>query len=150
VGRSGARTVDRARTGRRRARHHRARTGATVKHLGTIAGRVCYAFDNVLLFAKAGGAWAHDEYRAFNANTAIETLIASANDTRWGWIAGGGVEWGFAPNWSAKIEFDYLDFGGKNITISSIPGATPPTRTFHIDQQIVLVKVGVNYRFVVR
>jgi outer membrane immunogenic protein len=123
------------------------RTGTTVDRLGTIAARAGYAFDNVLLFAKGGGAWTHDIYRAFNANTANETLIASASGTRWGWMVGAGIEYGFAPNWSAKIEFDYLDFGTERIVLASVPGVTPATRAFDIAQTISLVKVGVNYRF---
>lgn len=125
----------------------RARTGTTVDQFGTIAARAGYAFHNVLVFGKAGGAWAHDVYRAFNANTANETLLASAAGTRWGWMVGAGVEYGFAPNWSAKIEVDYLDFGTQRIVLTAVPGVTPPTRAFDIAQSISLVKVGINYRF---
>ena len=123
------------------------RTGTTVDNLGSIAGRVGYAFDRVLVFAKGGGAWAHDDYRAFNANTANERLIASASGTRWGWMAGGGLEYGLTPNWSAKVEFDYFDFGSDRITLVSVPGVTPPTRAFDVEQTIALVKLGINYRF---
>ena len=62
-------------------------------------------------------------------------------------MAGAGVEYGLAPNWSAKIEFDYLWLGTKSITYVSVPGVTPPTRTFDVEQDIALVKVGINYRF---
>ena len=34
----------------------------------------------------------------------------SYDETRWGWTAGGGLEWGFAPNWSAKLEWLYMKF----------------------------------------
>jgi outer membrane immunogenic protein len=125
----------------------RVRTGTTVEHLGTIAGRIGYAFDNVLVFAKGGAAWTHDVYRAFNANTDTETLIASATGTRWGWMIGGGIEYGFAPNWSAKIEANYIDLGTERITLVSIPGVTPATRYFDIEQSVTLVKAGINYRF---
>jgi outer membrane immunogenic protein len=62
-------------------------------------------------------------------------------------MVGTGIEYGFAPNWSAKIEFDYLDFGTRRIILTSIPGVTPVTRAFDIEQSIALVKIGVNYRF---
>jgi outer membrane immunogenic protein len=124
-----------------------ARTGATVDYFGTIAARGGYAVNNVLLFVKGGGAWTHDVYRAFNANTANETLLASASGTRWGWMVGAGIEYGFAPNWSAKVEFDYLDFGTQRIVLNAVPGVTPATRAFDIAQTISLVKVGINYRF---
>jgi len=123
------------------------RIGTTVDRFGTIAGRLGYAFDRVLVFAKAGGAWAHDVYRAFDADTASETLIASASGTRWGWVVGGGVEYAIIGNWSTKIEFDYLDFGSERITLLSIPGVSPATRDVDVRQSIALVKVGINYRF---
>jgi outer membrane immunogenic protein len=123
------------------------RIGTTVEHLGTVAARVGYAFDRVLVFGKGGAAWAHDIYRAFNANGTVEKEIASASDTRWGWMAGGGVEYAFAGNWSAKVEFDYLDFGTERVTLVSIPGVTPATRSFDVRQNIAVVLIGVNYRF---
>jgi len=123
------------------------RVGTTVDHLGTVAARGGYAFDNVLVFAKVGAAWAHDVYRDFNLDTVPETLVASASGTRWGWMVGVGVEYGFAPNWSAKIEFDYLDLGTQRITLTSVPGVIPATRAFDVEQTVALVKVGVNYRF---
>jgi outer membrane immunogenic protein len=125
----------------------RVRTGTTVDQLGTAALRVGYAFDNVLLFGKGGAAWAHDIYRAFNANTAAETLIASATGTRFGWMIGGGIEVGFAANWSAKLEVNYMDFGTERITLISNPGVTPATRAFDVEQTVLLVKAGINYRF---
>jgi outer membrane immunogenic protein len=123
------------------------RTGTTVENFGTIAGRLGHAFDRTLLYVKGGGAWVHETYRAFNANTADETLIASASGTRWGWMVGAGLEYSLLPNWSAKVEFDYLDFGTARITLVSIPGATPPTRDFDVRQSISVVKLGLNYRF---
>ena len=123
------------------------RTGTTVEHLGSIAGRAGYAWDRSLFYVKGGAAWAHDVYRAFNANTANETVIASTSGTRWGWMVGAGYEYAFFGNWSAKVEFNYLDFGNESVTLTSIPGATPPTRTFDVRQDIALVMVGINYRF---
>lgn len=123
------------------------RTGTTVENFGSIAGRLGYAWDRSLFYVKGGAAWAHDVYRAFNANTADETLIASASGARWGWMIGAGLEYGLTPNWSAKVAFDYLDFGTERIALVSIPGAAPPTRDFDVRQSISVVKVGLNYRF---
>ena len=36
------------------------------------------------------------------------------NFTKTGWTAGGGVEWAFLPNWSAKVEYLYTDLSGNN------------------------------------
>jgi outer membrane immunogenic protein len=122
------------------------RTGTTVEHLGTIAARLGYALDRSLIFVKGGAAWAHDVYRAIDTN-AGERLLASATDTKWGWMVGVGYEYAFLGNWSAKIEYDYLGFGTQSITLVSVPGVTPPTRTFDVSQNISLVKAGINYRF---
>jgi len=123
-----------------------ASAGTTVDHFGTIAARIGYALDRGLLFAKGGGAWAHDIYRATDEDTG--TPLAGARDTRWGWMAGVGYEYAFLGNWSAKVELDYLWLGTKSITYVAVSSdVTPPTRTFDVEQAIGLVKVGINYRF---
>jgi outer membrane immunogenic protein len=58
-------------------------------------------------------------------------------------MAGIGYEYAFIGNWSAKIEFDDLGFGDKRITVTG-PGVSRP---FDVDQNIMLVKAGINYRF---
>ena len=62
-------------------------------------------------------------------------IIAAAGDTRTGWTVGTGLEWALGQNWSAKIEYNYLDFGDDTIAGIST------------DSQNHLVKLGLNYRF---
>jgi outer membrane immunogenic protein len=62
-------------------------------------------------------------------------------------MVGIGYEYAFLGNWSAKIEYDYLGLGTERITVVTVPGITPPTRQFDVRQDILLVKVGINYRF---
>ena len=51
------------------------------------------------------GGFAYGEFRdGFTQSSAIQT----------GWTAGGGVEWMFMPNWSAKLEYLYSDISGGN------------------------------------
>jgi outer membrane immunogenic protein len=111
-----------------------------VDFLGTIAGRAGVAFDMALLYLKAGGAWAHDKYDI----TLAGVTGANASETRFGWMIGAGLEYAFAPNWSAKIEYNYLDFGNKSVTFTGIGGLTGAT---DINQNINIVKAGFNYRF---
>ncbi|MGA7972523.1 MAG: outer membrane protein [Pseudolabrys sp.] len=61
--------------------------------------------------------------------------------TRWGWTVGGGVEMMFAPAWSAKLEYLYVDLG-KFTTIGD--GTAPP---FDVSYHTNLVRAGVNYHF---
>jgi hypothetical protein len=37
---------------------------------------------------------------------------------RRGWMAGVGLEFGLFDNWSAKIEYDYLGFGSRDVTLN--------------------------------
>jgi hypothetical protein len=76
-----------------------------VDALGTFAGRLGFALDRVLLYGKGGTAFANDKYE-------INSLTASrSNETRWGWMVGAGIEYSFSDNRSAKIEYNYIDFG---------------------------------------
>ena len=61
---------------------------------------------------------------------------------------GGGVEWAFWQNWSAKVEYDYYDFSTRNLalpgTIFGVPEIVPG---INVKETISTVKFGVNYRF---
>jgi outer membrane immunogenic protein len=111
--------------------------------LGTVAARVGVAWDRVLLYAKGGGAWAHDQFW-----TSIPGLPVgqSRTETRGGWMTGLGIEYAFLGNWSVKLEYDHLDFGTRRETLLSVaPGVGP--FEYDVRQRIDLVKVGLNYRF---
>jgi len=68
----------------------------------------------------------------------------SGNATRSGWLIGVGVEYAFWQNVSAKIEFDHIDFGSKDITTSDAAGDFV---IFNIGQRLNILKTGVNYKF---
>jgi outer membrane immunogenic protein len=115
------------------------------KDYALATGRLGYAADNWLFFAKGGGAWAQTSSSGtgFLASGAVfDTTTASA--TRSGWVVGAGVEWGFAPNWSAKLEYNHMDFGNTNVSVlSSVSGNLNVSSTSTVE----VVKGGVNYRF---
>ena len=52
-------------------------------------------------------------------NFGITCDFGSASKTRTGWTIGGGVEWRFAPQWSAFLEGNYYDFGNNDRNIST-------------------------------
>jgi outer membrane immunogenic protein len=62
---------------------------------------------------------------------------------------GTGVEYAFYGSWSAKVEYDYLDFGTQAVTFPGLPAFDPQFigTTVAIRQRIQLVKFGLNYRF---
>jgi outer membrane autotransporter protein len=100
---------------------------------------------NYFLRLKGGGAWGQGSSSGsvvLANGTVFETTSSSSN--RSGWVIGAGVEWGFAPNWSAKIEYNHIDFGSSNVAINgTVTGISNVSSTDMID----VVKAGVNYRF---
>ena len=93
---------------------------AKVDALGTFAGRLGFALDRVLLYGKGGIAFANDKYE-------LNSIAAyRANETRWGWMAGAGIEYSFTDNWSAKIEYNYLDFGTRAVRFTDTTGTFFP------------------------
>jgi opacity protein-like surface antigen len=113
-----------------------------VNSLGTLAARIGVTLDRTLLYAKAGAAWAHDKYH-MNSFEFIDVLDGS--QTRWGWMGGGGLEYAFAPDWSAKVEYDYLDLGTARVVFMDTVDPTPVP--IDIRQNLHLIKLGINYRF---
>ena len=73
--------------------------------VATARARAGYAVNNLLFFGTGGYAAAGVEAGIKDSGT--NAVLASATSTRSGWTAGGGLEWGFAPNWSAKFEYLY-------------------------------------------
>ncbi|MBR1265939.1 porin family protein [Bradyrhizobium sp. AUGA SZCCT0222] len=114
-----------------------------VDAFGLLTGQVGYAANNVLFYVKGGAAVTADRYR-INA-TVGNALIASSNDdNRWGGVVGAGLEYGFAPNWSAAVEYDHLFMGNRTSTFTNVAGGTFSER---IRQDVDLVTVRVNYRW---
>jgi opacity protein-like surface antigen len=120
----------------------------------TLTGRLGYAAGRALLYAKGGAAWTHGTVDMFfNQNnfgpgftTAVFNSSSSVDAT--GWTVGGGIEYALTPAWSAKLEYDYLDFGGRNVAtpyaVGNPSGLTAPVTS--VAQQVHQVKFGVNYR----
>jgi outer membrane immunogenic protein len=100
--------------------------------LASITGRVGYSWDRFLVYGKGGVGFAHDRY-ALNNFTAIGGVTCfngvfvacntSAGADRTGWVAGAGLEWAFAPNWSALFEYDHYGFDSKRVVFAHPFGA---------------------------
>jgi len=113
--------------------------------IASVTGRLGWAADRWLIYAKGGAAWAGDQYAA-DVPIFIEHL--STNETRAGWTVGGGVEWAFWQNWSAKVEYDYYDFGTRDVTFTgTIFGFPELVPGINVKETISTVKFGINYRF---
>jgi outer membrane immunogenic protein len=95
---------------------------------GTIRGRSGYTFRNVLLYATAGLAFG--ELRA-------ETFGPSESHSSVGFTIGVGAEFGIAPNWSAKVEYLYVDLTSSSFAVTGVSNG------FRAD----VFRAGVNYHF---
>lgn len=95
---------------------------------GTVRGRLGYAVNNVLLYGTGGLAF---------GTLKTEFGGVSESQTSAGWTIGVGAEYAINQNWSAKIEYLYVDLGEKNFLLTGLPH----------DYQFSTVRLGVNYRF---
>jgi outer membrane immunogenic protein len=115
--------------------------------LASATARLGYSFaDRWLVFARGGAAWTREK-----ADDAFTTLAGVAVDpgatmTRTGWTAGTGVEWAFAPHWSASLEYDYYDFGSHSATLTD-PANNVFVNLSSLRDTIHSVTAGVNYHF---
>ena len=89
-----------------------------VDAFGLFTGQVGYAANNVLFYLKGGAAVTSDRYRMLT--TASGAPVANnVDDTRWGGVVGVGLEYGFAPNWSAGIEYNHMFMQDKTYSFVS-------------------------------
>jgi outer membrane immunogenic protein len=119
----------------------------------TFRGRVGVTVTpSVLLYATGGGAWGEVKSNlglaGFTA-TGIPVAVAGSTSTdRFGWTVGAGIEAMFSANWSAKIEYLYLDMGSiSNSVVLPTAGGFPlgANVTSRITDNII--RAGINYHF---
>jgi outer membrane immunogenic protein len=133
-------------------------TTETVSHkldwFSTFRARAGYAVDRVLIYATGGLAVGHvkSSYSSVIAPVAPTNFAGSASDTRIGWTVGGGFEYAFTNNWTAKVEYLYLDFDSfsYNSNFTPNPPFSPPagsTWTTDGRSREHVVRVGLNYKF---
>ena len=116
-------------------------TGSSNNQLGSVTGRVGYTWGPALLYGKGGYAWRDSNNIGVTVAGAPAAFTATGTHKD-GYTVGAGLEYMFAPNWSAKAEYQYYNLG--NTTITAGPPAVVGAR-FRDDEHTV--KVGLNYRF---
>jgi len=114
--------------------------------LAAATARIGYSFAPTwLAYGKGGAAWTHEKSDIVFTLPARPTIDGKGDRTVTGWTAGAGVEWAFAPHWTAVLEYDYYDFGDNAFRLTD-----PRNRGFatgSLKDRINTVSVGVNYRF---
>lgn len=115
---------------------------ANTDFLAGLTGRVGYAFDNVLLYARGGAALAGDKFEVSGTFTGLPYDFRGL-DNRFGWVAGGGVDWAFSRHWSTFLEYDFYDFG--HGTVSMLDGINGFSGPVNVKQNVQVVKVGFDF-----
>jgi outer membrane immunogenic protein len=144
----------------------------SVDYLGTVRGRLGYLVTPTLLVYGTGGL----AYGGVSLNggywSSAPTIspaselskawggAGSFSNTQTGWTAGGGLEWMFLPNWSAKVEYLYYDLGrasfNQSLSGAVIDVALDPRfgQNWWLNASQVstrfngnIVRAGVNYHF---
>jgi outer membrane immunogenic protein len=103
-------------------------TNVDVDAMGTVRARLGYAMNNILFYGTGGLAWAHAD---------SVTAGAIRDQFYLGWAAGAGIEYAFAPRWSAKLEYIYTDYN----TINDFNAGV-----FNAKLDVSTIKLGINYR----
>ena len=113
--------------------------------IGLITGQIGYAWNASLFYVKGGAAVTGNRFSILSNLTGAELVAASA--TRWGGTVGVGWEYGFAPNWSAGIEYDHLFMGNSNNSFSVVNPINAAFLNDRISQDVDMVTLRINYRF---
>ena len=94
---------------------------------------MAWSEDRWLVYGKFGGGWVHStaEVNAFGQTW-------NGSSTKDGWLVGAGVEYGFKPHWTVRLEYDYLALA--NWTSATVPAVS-------LNRDVQMVKAGINYKF---
>jgi outer membrane immunogenic protein len=120
---------------------------------GTVRGRLgVEPSEHWLLYVTGGLAYAQIRSTAAISaiamspgGTATAALSSSVNNDRDGWTVGVGSEWMFAHQWSAKVEYLYMDYGHLNDGFLGVGGIATLGINSHVTDNVL--RAGVNYHF---
>jgi len=108
----------------------------SIDYFGTARGRIGYAFGPWMPYVTGGFAWGHPNI-AFNDDSG-----AIVRHYQFGWTAGLGLEFAVSGNWSAKLEYDYVELSRQLYDLSGFGFAN-----VNVDPRIHLATIGLNYHF---
>ena len=128
--------------------------------LGTVRGRIGYAFDRLLVYGTGGFAYGDVDYQAnFTGAVPPSTLQFTGRRTNieTGYTAGAGVEYAMPTSFSLfgsnavtiKAEALYYDLGRRTVAVNLVPGSggTPTGYNSRFETSGVIARAGVNFKF---
>ncbi|HYI05610.1 MAG TPA: outer membrane protein, partial [Reyranella sp.] len=101
--------------------------------LATFRGRAGYAFDRFMPYVTGGGAYG-------NIKATLNPFALTSTESKFGYTFGAGLEYAFPGNWTAKIEYLYVNLGKFDTGFT-----TPLVNEVSFSESIV--RVGLNYKF---
>ncbi len=116
-----------------------------ISSLATVTGRIGYAWNNVLLFAKGGYAGGEVQFSVSDTCCVGGSPMGAGSDKHWqsGWTVGAGLEYGLTPNWIIGAEYNYIDLGTANYEVGGGAGSY----AFDVKTRIQTVLGRVSYKF---
>jgi outer membrane immunogenic protein len=130
--------------------------------LSTVTGRLGYAMNQLLVYGKGGLAVTNESNQitippgVFTPNGALQVdavgTTLTAQSVAVGWTFGAGIEYAFDPHWSARFEYDYVEFPAHSFSLagvsSAIAGKSYPIRSdASTDLSMQVFTAALNYRF---
>jgi outer membrane immunogenic protein len=124
----------------------------SLEWFGTVRGRAgLLATPKVLLYATGGLAYgsikSNGVIAGFNPNGLGLAALGSNTDTRVGWTVGAGVEGMITQNWTAKLEYLYMDLGRFNAGTFTLAPASPIAANVSSKFTDHILRAGINYKF---
>jgi outer membrane immunogenic protein len=117
-----------------------------INWLATVRGRAGVAFDRTLVYATGGLAIASVKTTLNDTYPGFGIITTASTPTYVGWTIGGGIEMALYSNWTARVEYLYLDLGSKQNTFNEPPPGWPAISS-NASVSGNLVRVGLNYKF---
>ncbi|WP_375786515.1 carbohydrate porin [Bradyrhizobium sp. Pha-3] len=111
---------------------------SAIDYVGTVRGRAGYSFGTWMPYITGGFAWGHSQVRV---NDAAGNVISEPGQYQTGWTVGAGAEFALSGNWTAKLEYDYIDLSRRTLGLNDfgMPGVS-------IEPRLQMLKFGLNYQ----
>ncbi|KQP31800.1 porin [Methylobacterium sp. Leaf104] len=138
-----------------------------LNYLGTVQGRLGYAFDRFLVYGTGGFAYGDVKYQADFFNTANQlAYFGRYKGMETGYVYGGGIEYAIptdsflnrfnfiggllgASAITLKAEYLRYDLGSRNVLVNNTGLGAPATGSYtsRFNTEGNLIKAGFNYKF---
>ena len=107
--------------------------------------------ENLLIYGKVGVAWGSYKLSYACCNyagaDALDNYSANAQTTATGLVVGAGFEYAITNHWTAKFEYEYIDYGSPSFNIAYTDAGVASSYSETLEQHKQIVKVGLNYKF---